>query len=560
MLTEDDLNRDRYPLLTSNDTGAGWDFQCDEVDMLKLHNSFESFYKSGGCSLPIFASGMGTGKSRTLTEVPRLFKKWFPNVKDWLIVVNVSLENDSVKDASSIAVRMMWQLKGQVGNFDEFMKDWRGIEVENVAEAICNTAKKDSLILLLVDGVHNIDLEEGSYQESNMKTLLDTLSSAMRSKDYKLFPVVSATVSHAVREAMKDSLTTFNGVLMHPPRLTKMPRGIQQHADRAMSLTLGHPRAMEAIANIKESRCSFKDLCDLTKFSLAARYGMKTPDPKFRILLGKCFKALTKEEISDLDPTMASGFMTVSRRKDSEGVLENFLEIAPLWLAIQKSLGSTILRNWDCAPSMNAQDFEVFVSQFLSIRSEVLSQDEMPLGDIHFGIDWDSDIEDLKFFNRALYVAQSTHQISSASEWKAAKINECAGKWTINDGKVRITNECVLNAKGASSADLFYRISEENTFSVSCKLQEKEGNVLTLNEKKLEKNTLNSVSSGDIHVIMTNKVVTEGWKHVLQCCLPPECTNVTFGVVDGINFKKYFGPFAPFWTAHMNPDTNSESD
>ena len=27
-------------------------------------------------------------------------------------------------------------------------------------------------------------------------------------------------------------------------------------------------------------------------------------------------------------------------------------------------------------------------------------------------------------------------------------------------------------------------------------------------------------------------------------------TKVTFGV-DGLNFKKYFGPFAPFWTAHV---------
>ena len=80
-------------------------------------------------------------------------------------------------------------------------------------------------------------------------------------------------------------------------------------------------------------------------------------------------------------------------------------------------------------------------------------------------------------------------------------------------------------------------------------LQERAGDVKTLSEDELRKNTSASVSPRDVHLVFTNKTLPQDWKGILRECNP----EATFGAVHGGNFKSYFGPFAPFWTgAHCS--------
>ena len=512
-------------------------------------------------SLVTIAGGMGTGKSRTLTEVPRLLKTFFPKYfkKHQLIVVSVSFENgtpvlpEDIDSHSavvgSVAVRMMWQLKGQGGSkektFHEFTSTWRGTTIGTVAQKIHDAAGNNPLILLLVDGVHNVGSERDAYQNSNMRIILHTLSSVMLSDTYNLFPVASATVSEPVRKAMAAS-ATVSGVLMHPPKLFRMPEGITQNAETVMSLTLGHPRAVEAVADVKKPHCSFKKLCEYAATNLSVRYRMIAPDVNVPHLLNMCFKNLSDEEALELDPVIASGLMTLNNWR---------LEIAPLWLALQRNLGSATLRDWDWSASVENQGYEKFAAQILAIRSHVRPKGATCLNDMHYGADWVGKGY-MKCTNRPLTVIESSRRITSASEKKAAAIGAKNGNWSINtsSGSRELTTDvCVINGKGAPSADVFYRLSEDQTLSVSCKLQEHAGDVKRLSRDELRKNTSASVSPRDVHLVFTNKTLPKDWLGILRKCNP----EATFGAVHSGNFKSYFGPFGPFWTAHTNLPTST---
>ena len=138
-----------------------------------------------------------------------------------------------------------------------------------------------------------------------------------------------------------NSLSTAsrsNGVLSYgqwgsnaPPKLSRMPKGITQDAETVMSLTLGHPRAVEAVADVKKPHCSLKELCEYAAPNLSVRYRMTTPDVEVPHLLNMCFKELSVAEARKLDPVIASGLMTLNNWR---------LEIAPLWLVLQRNLGS----------------------------------------------------------------------------------------------------------------------------------------------------------------------------------------------------------------------------
>ena len=558
-LFSEDLNSKVHGLLSPYDIGRNWEYQYAAEDMKKLKYCFEKFIalpsSKGGkqlISLLTVAGGMGTGKSRTLTELPRLLKEFFPEYfeEHRLIVVNVSYEGGTAvredeleEDAgTSVGVRMLWQLYGEAArsglNFDGFITSWKA-SVHDVASEIHKTAGNNPLILLLVDGIHNIDQEVDAYPKSRMQTVLHTLSSAMLSDEYNLFPVVSATVSGPVREAMKNS-ATVSGVLMHPPRLRRMPEGINQDAETVMSLTLGHPRAIEAVAEVEKFHCSFKDLCLFACDKLSVRYRMSRAEITVPHLLSMCFKKLSEEEERDLDSEVSYGLMTLNDRR---------LEIAPLWLALQSILQSSTLKDWDWTASVENQAFKKFVAQHLAIRSHVLPAGETCLNDMHYGVDWVSN-GDMKYTNTPLEVVESSKKITSASNAKAGLIGGENGNWSINTGRRYVgsltTNMCVVNGKGAQSADVFYRLGEDQTLSVSCKLQKSAGPVETLSTAELKKNTPASVSPRDVHLIITNKKLPATWKETLTACNP----EATYGVVHSGNYKSYFGPFAPFWTAH----------
>ena len=263
---------------------------------------------------------------------------------------------------------------------------------------------------------------------------------------------------------------------------------------------------------------------------------MTTPDVEVPHLLNMCFKKLSKAEALKLDPVIASGLMTLNNQR---------LEIAPLWLALQKYLESSTLKDWDWSASVENQGYEKFVAQHLAIRSHVLRKGATCLNNMHYGADWVGN-GDMKCTNRPLTVIKSSRRITSASEKKAASIGAKNGNWSINtrSGGIRefTTDVCVLNRKGAPSADVFYRLSKGQTLSVSCKLQEHAGDVKTLSEDELRKNTSASVSPRDVHLVFTNKTLPQDWKGILRECNP----EATFGAVHSGNFKSYFGPFALF--------------
>ena len=321
------------------------------------------------------------------------------------------------------------------------MSTWRGTSIEEVTREIHKTAGNNPLILLLVDGVHNMGLERGTYRKSPMVWILHALSRSMLSDVYNLFPVVSATVSVPLREAMAYS-ATVSGALMHPPKLSRMPEGITQDAETVMSLTLGHPRAVEAVADVKKPRCSLKELCEYAAPNLSVRYRMTTPDVEVPHLLNMCFKELSVAEARKLDPVIASGLMTLNNWR---------LEIAPLWLVLQRNLGSPTLEDWDWSASVENQGYQKFVAQHLAIRSHVLPKGATCLYDMHYGVDW-AGYGDMKCTNRPLTVIESSRRITSASKKKAAAIGAKKGNWSINtsSGSKELTTDVCYQREGCS--------------------------------------------------------------------------------------------------------------
>ncbi|KAJ9458272.1 hypothetical protein DIPPA_13373 [Diplonema papillatum] len=549
-------------------------------------------------SILLVPSGMGTGKSRTLTEIPKIVTAQLPQGSR-LYQLQVTFENatgirrdeigeDRVAKAPKAVIdRVMHHLFGTDVQFDVFRRrEWNFTLAELVSKIMkALNNYEDAFLFVCIDGVHHLDVDgtvyldkavygdareqEQWYQQSALRAILLALRETMLSCK-RVMCAASSTLFLPLQKVIEGS-QTLKKALITPPTLDTVPTEVQNklvlaHKDYFLEIFGEHPRSMESLL-----RVTAEDLPELLlqcTVNLADKYqaALDTYDD-FRVtaLLRHAFSGNCNlaSPVGDrtLDDMMSLGLMSLKGAK---------LSVSPallllLWMRKEPQLD--ILSSWrPMTCDTGSRAFERFVGFVLTVRSKVFAGERVQVSTFLSGVNWLSgDIARSNVKLSPLKLVKATHQLATRSDLKCGRVNTGKGDGSfkaedLNDD-IPIKGYCVINADQAPAGDVFQPLGNQHLV-VQCKHGEAGVGDSCLPKEGITYNFGLSTCAGDTYLLATKKTV--GKELCDDLVQEAKKNKAHLGLVDAENFKEFFGPFSPFFvpgkkgSKRQNEDALSE--
>ena len=558
--------------------GLQYDYQTSAGFARALFEAFDTNFDAFGkgirdkntCGIPLIASGIGDGKSRALTEIPRLLQEEY-SVTEFTTFC-VSFENgtscSTLTPEEHIPIRILHHLAGR-GDFNDFAREntKKGISLQSILEVIDQMKLLKPNVLLMVDGIHNIG-KTPSENNDPMRILLREVIVGYVHSPHFIFPVCSCTASIDVLSALQDSTTQKFWIPL--PMMFVIPKVNGKQIDvteKQFRVMGGHGRSLEILQEIKEKNLEqpLDDnqlFIEVKNIMINRKSGFSTlySDDEITALLRGSFchtsynpmnvnsNVMANKESKHISKYLKHGLLTVAD--------DGRLRVAPIWLLLNtKQEDGHILQAWSGPVPVSSEEWEKFGAWFRMFLSKVHPQGETSLADFHKGMLWAKNFECPNFENITVRgVIKSKGRISTKSEHKAGSIinnNDGVqeGNWIISTGSVTNIDlsKCktvVRNGDNAPAGDVF--LSLKSGDSIFNEVQQQKLYNKTPFPKREEQflnfvnNELNkSVGDNDVMLFMTTGSFPQNWQETLS--------GKRVGVVHKDNFHEYFGPFAPFW-------------
>ena len=599
-------------------------FQCEGwKDSDKVWKSFKSCIAGETDkqfrSVLVVASGMGDGKSRLLHELVGLWSPlWhdekvpkgltegltenakkrleFTNEENMalfnVVELRVNFENDTrLRSDELVAMGTPKERKERVNkilldrllypmlvsetaktDFETFQKNKWDFTCDNlvtdVQQLFSEGNTKNVLVVLLIDGIHNLDEAGGKSYTSDLKTLLEVVSDLIQRVKYR-FVACSSTMPLSVEKAMAGS-PLVRRTVVSPPVLTKLPDEIdnevvRKYAPQFLTMFGNHPRSMELL--LSNGGTTVKAVFESAVRGLAVRYNIASlRNEELKDLLRISFSPWTERMIS-FSPWTEERLLVGERsladvmRGGLMRIREGRLAISPLYLmielkhAIAKGDGSVTehpLFGWQPFGHGHEGDFEKYVAWVRCLRSRVF-EGEVTIERLHHGVQWVSPQPNISISSTPLELCAAAHQVHTASKGKARTISDKKRmkKKRIKDWKVASSDAecvdplqaCIVNAKGAAAGDVFSSVKTSAGVRLNEVIQAKAwlGGKEELPTDEVLKNAKASASRGDLYLLVTRNTVTDTALEQLQAAVR---NGVHVGVVRNENFNEYYGPFA----------------
>ncbi|KAJ9451437.1 hypothetical protein DIPPA_12399 [Diplonema papillatum] len=494
-------------------------------------------------SILLVPSGMGTGKSRTLTEIPKIVTAQLPQGSR-LYQLQVTFENatsirrdeigeDRVAKAPKAVIdRVMHHLFGTDVQFDVFRQREWNFTLATLVGTIMTALNKDedAFLFVCVDGVHHLDVDgtvyldktvygdarkqEQWYQQSALRAILLALRETMLSCK-RVMCAASSTLLLPLQKVIEGSLT-MKKALITPPTLDTVPTEVNNklvlaHKDFFLEIFGEHPRSMESLLLV-----SAEDLQGVLlqcTVNLAKKYqaALDTYDnSRVTTLLRHAFSGNCNlaSPVGDrtLDDMMSLGLMSLKGAK---------LSVSPallLLLWMQKTPPLDILSSWGpMTCDTGSRAFERFVGFVLTVRSKVFAGERVQVSTFLSRVKWLSgDIACSKVKLSPLKLVKATHQLATRSDLKCGRVDKGEGDGSfkaedLNDD-IPIKGCCVVNADSAPAGDVFQPLGNQRLV-VQCKHGEAGVGDSCLPKKGIPYNLGLSTCAGDTYLLVTKKTV-----------------------------------------------------
>ena len=561
--------------------GLQYDYQTSDGFATALFKAFDTNFDAFGkgirdkntCGIPLIASGIGDGKSRALTEIPRLLQEKYSITE--FTTFCVSFENgtscSTLTPEEHIPIRILHHLAGR-GGFNDFAREnsKKGISLQSILEVIDQMKLLKPNVLLMVDGIHNIG-KTSSETDDPMRILLREVIVGYVHSPHFIFPVCSCTASIDVLSALQDSTTQKFWIPL--PMMFVIPKVNGKQIDvteKQFRVMGGHGRSLEILQEIKEKNLEqpLDDnqlFIEVKNIMINRKSGFSTlySDDEITALLRGSFchtsynpmnvnsNVKANKESKHISKYLKHGLLTVAD--------DGRLRVAPIWLLLNtKQEDGHILQAWSGPVPVSSEEWEKFGAWFRMFLSKVHPQGETSLADFHKGMLWAENFECPNFENITVQgVIKSKGQISTKSEHKAGPIRNNndgvrtgqEGNWIISTGAVTKKpisdwKTVVQNADNAPAGDVFLSLKsgdsifnevQQQKLYTKTQITKGEGPFLNFVNDELNK----SVGDNDVMLFMTTGSFPQNWQETLS--------GKRVGVVHKDNFHEYFGPFAPFW-------------
>ena len=435
--------------------------------------------------------------------------------------------------------------------------------VTDVQQLFSEGNTKNVLVVLLIDGIHNLD-EVGSksytYDESMQRVLLEVVSGLITRVPYR-FVACSSTMPLSVEDAMTESAMVCKTVVS-PPVLTKLPKEIdnevvQKYAPQFLAMFGDHPRSMELL--LTNGGTTVKAVFESAVRGLTKRYNRASLlneelTDLLRISFGPCRderRLVGKRSLADV---MRGGLMRIR---------EGRLIISPLYLmmldqaATDTAKQDNPLHGWQPFGHESDGAFEKYVAWVRCLRSRVFTE-EVALETLHHGMIWLSGVPTITVQSTPLALHEAVSRVPTASEKKACTSARRGGTgkdWLVavkdkpkRQGGIDPLSSCIVNAKTAPAGDVFCSVETATTpavrFNEVYQAKAWLGGESLLKHAEVLKHAKVSASKDDVYVLVTRKKVPAASLKALKARKTGVRKGVHVGVVCNENFNKYFGPFA----------------
>ena len=432
--------------------------------------------------------------------------------------------------------------------------------VTDVQQLFSEGNTKNVLVVLLIDGIHNLD-EVGSksytYDESMQRVLLEVVSGLITRVPYR-FVACSSTMPLSVEDAMTVSGMVTKTVVS-PPVLTKLPTEIdnevvRKYAPQFLTMFGDHPRSMELL--LTNGGTTVKAVFESAVRGLTKRYNRASLlNEELTDLLRQSFSPCTDERRlvgkRSLADVMRGGLMRIR---------EGRLAISPLYLMMLEQAATDAakqdnpLHGWQPFGHESDGGFEKYVAWVRCLRSRVFTE-KVALETLHHGMIWLSGVPKITVQSTPLALHEAVNQVSTASEKKACTSarSEKAGNWlvAVKDGPkggIDPLSSCIVNAKTAPAGDVFCSVETATKpavrFNEVYQAKAWLGGESLLKPSEVLKHADVSASKDDVYVLVTRKKVASDSLKALKDRETGVVKGVHVGVVCNENFNEYFGPFA----------------
>ena len=491
-------------------------FQCEGwKDSDDVWQSFKSCI-AGKCdkqerSVLVVASGMGDGKSRLLQELVGL---WSPLWRDEIVPkgltegltenakkeleftneenmalfnvveLRVNFENDTRLRRDEIVAmgtskerqecvdkilldRLLYPMlvsEKTKTDFATFQKNnnW-GFTCDNLVTDVQQLFSEDNtknvLVVLLIDGIHNLDEAGGkshTYDSSMQRTLLEVVSGLITRVPYRF--VACSTMPLSVENAMTESAMVRKTVVA-PPVLTKLPDEIdnevvRKYAPQFLAMFGDHPRSMELL--LTNGGTTVKAVFESAVRGVTKRYDRASlRNEELTDLLRISFGPCTEEGLlvgeRTLADVMRGGLMRIR---------EGRLIISPLYLMMLEQAATdeqdNPLHGWQPFGHESDGAFEEYVAWVRCLRSRVFTG-KVALETLHHGMIWLSGVPKITVQSTPLALHEAVSRTPTASEKKArtsARRGGTGKDWLVAvkdwpKGGIDPLSSCIVNAKTA---------------------------------------------------------------------------------------------------------------
>lgn len=569
-----DLNADPHSLLSTS--GADWPYQQDHEMEEEIKEKVEDHYrnwskkKSDKLNHTLFlaCSGVGTGKSRLLTELPGIVKRKAQDAAlkrrlEKSLTFNVSFENGTPYDGGytfksadmEVGTRMMFQMvlgEKDWGAFIAHEKNHKSIGqvVEYIAEQL-QSERRDLTIFLMVDGLQKLDNKEMS-KSTPFYSCISTLAGYVNQTS-SAFVVCccAATVFLPVNQVLLDSPQSRLFLL---PRKLDGNKIIGSRHDPTLRVLIddmgGHGRALESLKEELDrvmklttlSVYGFSTLANDVRKKLMDRYpDWVNKSSGYKEALALCLSGADVKK-----DTKVVGDMTVDDIL-SLGLFElkdDRLHCAYVWIWALSSLAgdsdlvgfplddyTSIHRQTNEAAPLGAQcwqHWEEFNTKFRMLKSSVLKGKTMSVTDFHAGAIFDVSTTAGKptFCVQQLTVQRASHQYHTKSGSQDKIVCE-QGTYQVSNA-----NSIFLNGYGAPAGDAFLGLAGNS--SLVREVHQYKLLTVKVTSENISTERTKAAGNKDLFLLFSVKD-----SDVSSEDLPSPC-----GFVDGRAFKSYYGPFA----------------
>ncbi|KAF0434870.1 putative crinkler family protein [Gigaspora margarita] len=452
----------------------------------------------------------------------------------------------------AVGIRMFWQLFPDSEDFGRFILTYEAPTPWEVLQLIAKYEKKDLKqisVILVVDGLQNFitTLDDGLNQDSAFCEILAEIGGLAMSNNIFLIPCCTATISRTLRSPLKSTgrlRINLPVISLQPPTTLQnnIFTPVFQQDNHIIKLLVddcgGHGRALEVLAetlkdkNINE--CNVDNLMHQLYSNLICRYedafNITALEAQTIALLILTRKRLDQNECVPNTDKLPDSFVQpgLIRFKRIGISAEGYFEAPYLWVWIMAQQttknGDPLLKGWqlfDYREHSSVSDqrvpvgsqfwnnFEHFIATFRSLKSKVLCENELTtISEIHAGARLHLN-DDFKFKNHHLKLECAIHHVNTNSATYDKRMDiECEGAY------INVREDQSLN----DNPNEVHQAKRWKTKSLS------------LNDYQSERNK--SACDKDFFILFTT---------AKKCNFKLPMNS---GIVDGLKWKEYFGPFA----------------